>query len=192
MSFYDEWEKLDWGEQQAWLNSQTDADVERAIARCSRPGKREIADFAALISPAAEKYLLPMTELSQKLTRQRFGNTINMYLPLYLANLCANDCTYCGFSMSNKIKRKVLSLSEIDAECQVIRNMGFKSLLLVTGEHERKSGMDYFREVFPVIRPYVSYLMMEVQPLATDEYRELVGMGLDGVMVYQGTSYNFV
>ena len=128
-----------------------------------------------------------MTELSQKLTRQRFGNTINMYLPLYLANLCANDCAYCGFSMSNKIKRKVLSLEEIDRECQVIRDMGFKSLLLVTGEHERKSGMEYFREVFPVVKPYVSYLMMEVQPLATEEYRELVSMGLDGVMVYQET-----
>ena len=36
-------------------------------------------------------------------------------------------------SMSNKIKRKVLSLEEIDRECQVIRQMGFKSLLLVTG-----------------------------------------------------------
>lgn len=187
MSFYDEWAKLDWGEQQAWVLAQTEADVERALARLARTGKRELADFAALISPAAEKYLLPMTELSQKLTRQRFGNTINMYLPLYLANLCANDCTYCGFSMSNKIKRKVLSLEEIDRECQVIRQMGFKSLLLVTGEHERKSGMDYFRQVFPVIKPYVSYLMMEVQPLSTDDYRELVSMGLDGVMVYQET-----
>lgn len=187
MSFYDEWEKLDWGEQQAWILSQTEADVERALARCSRTGKREISDFVALISPAAEKYLPQMTELSQKLTRKRFGNTINMYLPLYLANLCANDCTYCGFSMSNKIKRKVLSLDEIDAECKVIRDMGFKSLLLVTGEHERKSGMDYFREVFPIIRPNVSYLMMEVQPLSTEEYVELVDMGLDGVMVYQET-----
>lgn len=187
MSFYDEWETLNWEAQKQWVSQQTAADVERALARCARPGKRDIADFVALISPAAESYLLAMTELSQQLTRQRFGNTINMYLPLYLANLCANDCAYCGFSMSNKIKRKVLSLEEIDRECQVIRDMGFKSLLLVTGEHERKSGMEYFREVFPVVKPYVSYLMMEVQPLATEEYRELVSMGLDGVMVYQET-----
>ena len=64
---------------------------------------------------------------------------------------------------------------------------GYKTLLLVTGEHERKSGMDYFREILPVVKPYVAYLMMEVQPLATEEYRELVGLGLDGVMVYQET-----
>lgn len=187
MSFYGVWASLDWGEQQAWIASQTDADVERALVRCAKPGKRDIADFVALISPAAEKYVVQMTELSQKLTQQRFGNTIGMYLPLYLANLCANDCTYCGFSMSNKIKRKVLSSEEIEAECRVIRDMGFKSLLLVTGEHEKKSGMGYFRKVFPVIRPYVSYLMMEVQPLSLEEYQELVSIGLDGVMVYQET-----
>ncbi|ODP80189.1 hypothetical protein A9502_30475 [Klebsiella pneumoniae] len=35
-----------------------------------------------------------------------FGNTVSFYVPLYLSNLCANDCTYCGFSMSNRIKRK--------------------------------------------------------------------------------------
>jgi len=67
MSFYDEWAKLDWGEQQAWVLAQTDADVERALARLARSGKRELAAFAALISPAAEKYLLPMTELSTPL-----------------------------------------------------------------------------------------------------------------------------
>jgi 2-iminoacetate synthase len=51
----------------------------------------------ALISPAAEA-LPQMAELAERLTRQRFGNTIGFYVPLYLSNLCANDCTYCGFS----------------------------------------------------------------------------------------------
>ena len=150
-------------------------------------GKRVLADFAALISPAAEKYLLPMTELSQQLTRQRFGNTISMYLPLYLSNLCANDCVYCGFSAKNKIKRKTLSVDEIERECQAIRQLGFTSLLLVTGEHERRTGMDYFRQVLPLIKPHAPFLMMEVQPLSADDYRELATLGLDGVMVYQET-----
>lgn len=48
MSFYDEWAKLDWGEQQAWVLTQTDADVERALARLARTGKRELADFARI------------------------------------------------------------------------------------------------------------------------------------------------
>ncbi len=52
---------------------------------------------------------------------------------------------------------------------------------------QSKVGMDYFRHTFPIIRPYFSSLMMEVQPLSTDEYKELKTLGLDGVMVYQET-----
>ena len=47
--------------------------------------------------------------------------------------------------------------------------------------------MDYFRETFPLIRDYFSTMMMEVQPMATEEYAELRTLGLDGVMVYQET-----
>ena len=34
-----------------------------------------------------------MAAEAERLTRQRFGNTIGFYVPLYLSNLCANDCT---------------------------------------------------------------------------------------------------
>ncbi|WP_409411801.1 radical SAM protein, partial [Escherichia coli] len=93
--------------------------------------------------PAASAYLEPMAQRAQRLTRQRFGNTVSFYVPLYLSNLCANDCTYCGFSMSNRIKRKTLDEHEIARECAAIREMGFEHLLLVTGEHQGKVGMDY-------------------------------------------------
>jgi 2-iminoacetate synthase len=69
---------------------------------------------------------------------------VSFYVPLYLSNLCANDCTYCGFSMSNRIKRKTLDENEIQRECAAIRELGFEHLLLVTGEHQAKVGMDYF------------------------------------------------
>ena len=181
MSFYDYWQKLDWSQLQSQIAACTAADVARAL-QATRPS---LSDFAALISEAAVPYLAIMAERAQQLTRQRFGQGVSMYLPLYLTNLCANDCSYCGFSMSNKLKRKVLTEAEAVAECEVIRQMGYESLLLVTGEHESKGGMEYFRRMLPVVRPYAAYLMMEVQPLATAEYRELIGLGLDAVMVYQ-------
>jgi tyrosine lyase ThiH len=146
----------------------------------------------ALLSPAADAFLEPMAQRAQRLTRQRFGNTVSFYVPLYLSNLCANDCTYCGFSMSNRIKRKTLDEAEILRECDAIRAMGFEHLLLVTGEHQGKVGMDYFRRHFPAIRRRFSSLQMEVQPLAQEEYAELKSLGLDGVMVYQETYHEAV
>ncbi|WP_427834065.1 2-iminoacetate synthase ThiH [Actinobacillus pleuropneumoniae] len=183
--FSDYWQMLDWGHLALSLRAKTSADVENAL----QSSNRDLNDFMALISPATEAYLEPMAQLAQQLTRQRFGNTVGFYLPLYLSNVCTNDCTYCGFSMSNRIKRKVLDEQEILNEIKAIKSMGYEHLLLVTGEHETKVGMAYFREKLKLIRPHFSALLMEVQPLQSEEYAELKTLGLDGVLVYQET-YN--
>lgn len=183
MSFVDVWQQLNWDEIRLSIYSKRAEDVERAL----RKPKRDLEDFKALISPAAAPYLEQMAQQSATLTRKRFGHTVSFYVPLYLSNLCANACTYCGFSMENRIKRRTLDVAEIQRECDAIKAMQFDSLLLVTGEHERKVGMDYFREALPVIKQQFSYLAMEVQPLDQHEYAELKTLGLDAVMVYQET-----
>jgi 2-iminoacetate synthase len=182
-TFTERWRQLDWDDIRLKIHSKTTADVEHALA--ARQFTRD--HFMALLSPAADAYLEPLAQRAQQLTRQRFGNTVSFYVPLYLSNLCANDCTYCGFSMSNHIKRKTLDSQEISRECQAISAMGFEHLLLVTGEHQTKVGMDYFRRHLPDIRHRFSSMQMEVQPLSQAEYAELKTLGLDGVMVYQET-----
>ncbi|HCE3288492.1 2-iminoacetate synthase ThiH [Vibrio parahaemolyticus] len=183
MSFYDRFQQLDWDDISMSIYAKTAQDVERALAK----PKRDLEDFKALISPAAELYLEQMAKLSYSLTRKRFGNTMSLYIPLYLSNLCANACTYCGFSMENRIKRRTLNRDEVEAEIDAIKRMKFDSVLLVTGEHETKVGMKYFREMVPIIKQRFNYLVMEVQPLDQDEYAELKTLGLDAVMVYQET-----
>ncbi|ELB2920101.1 2-iminoacetate synthase ThiH [Vibrio parahaemolyticus] len=183
MSFYDRFQQLDWDDISMSIYAKKAQDVERALAK----PKRDLEDFKALISPAAEPYLEQMAKLSYSLTRKRFGNTMSLYIPLYLSNLCANACTYCGFSMENRIKRRTLNRDEVEAEIDAIKRMKFDSVLLVTGEHETKVGMKYFREMVPIIKQRFNYLAMEVQPLDQDEYAELKTLGLDAVMVYQET-----
>ncbi len=183
LDFADRWRELEWDHVGMSIRAKTARDVERALAN----PRRTLQDFMALISPAAEPFLPRMAELAERLTRQRFGNTVGFYVPLYLSNLCANDCSYCGFSMSNRLKRKTLNAEEIERECLALKARGFDSVLLVTGEHETKVGMDYFREHLPRIRRHFSTLAMEVQPLSQAEYAELKTLGLDAVMVYQET-----
>lgn len=182
-SFVSQWQQLEWDEIRMQIHSKTAADVERAL-NAAKVGRE---DLMALLSPAAQAFLEPLAQKAQRLTRQRFGHAVNLFVPLYLSNLCANDCTYCGFSMSNRIKRKTLDGNEIARECDAIRKMGFDNLLLVTGEHQSKVGMAYFREHLPAVRQHFSSVMMEVQPMSEAEYAELKVLGLDGVLVYQET-----
>ncbi|SKA69525.1 2-iminoacetate synthase ThiH [Succinivibrio dextrinosolvens] len=185
MSFYDVIEKIDIDKFINLVDSQKDTDVEKALSKKEPLG---VDDFAALISENARKhYLKDMVNISTQLTRRRFGRCVNMYLPLYLTNLCSNKCVYCGFSVMNKFKRVVLNLSQIDEECQAISKMGYKNILLVSGESERRAGIDYFKQVLPVVKKYATYLQMEVQPLSVDDYVQLKELGLDAVSVYQET-----
>lgn len=185
MSFVEQFKQLNWHDISMSIYAKTAQDVEVAL---SKP-KRNLEDFKALISPAAEPYLEQMAQLSYSATRNRFGNTMSLYIPLYLSNLCANACTYCGFSMENRIKRRTLNKQEVEDEVKAIKQMKFDSVLLVTGEHETKVGMNYFREMVPLIKQQFNYLAMEVQPLNQQDYAELKTLGLDAVMVYQET-YN--
>lgn len=177
------WQQLDWTYIAKSINSKTPDDIEHAL---NTPAVN-LDDFMALISPAASAYLEPLARRAQRITRQRFGNIVHFYVPLYLSNLCANHCTYCGFSIGNKIKRKLLDTQEAIEECKAIKALGFENLLLVTGEQSKKAGMPYFREIIPLIRPHFSSLMLEVQPLDQHEYAELRALGVDSVFIYQET-----
>jgi len=58
-------------------------------------------DFASLLSPAAGDFLEQMAHRALQETRKHFGNLINLFTPLYLANHCENHCVYCGFNCYN-------------------------------------------------------------------------------------------
>lgn len=146
-------------------------------------------DFAALVSPAADKYLGEMASKSYATTRRRFGNVMQLYVPLYLANICQNHCVYCGFNCTNKIHRAILTPEEIHAEAQAIKRDPFQHILLVTGEAPRSSSVQYLADSMKIMQRYFEQISIEVQPLDTDEYRLLKDYGLHAVYVYQET-YN--
>lgn len=175
---------LDWQATGQRISAKTEQDVRRALAK----PRLQYEDFMALVSPAAEPFLPEIVAKSQQLTRQRFGHGMGVFAPLYLSNTCANECSYCGFSMSNPIKRLTLSETNVSDEVKALKAKGFDNLLLVTGETSKVS-MPYFKKMLPLITPHFSHLSMEVQPLTVTDYKELRQFGLDAVLVYQET-YN--
>ncbi len=183
MSFLRFFNQINQDELALSIHSKTVLDVESAL-QSNRPSYEQ---FLALISPAGEPYLETMAQKSSQLTRQRFGNTVQLFIPLYLSNKCSNICTYCGFSLGNKIRRKTLSINELDREVLAIKKMGFDHILLVTGEAPGTVGVSYIGSVIERLRPYFSHISIEVQPLEQEDYQALMDIGLDAVLVYQET-----
>ncbi len=182
-SFKDIFDQYNWDETLSSILTKTEDDVKRAL----QSQKRGLEDFKALISPAARPYLETMAQMSSAITKKRFGNTIQMYAPMYLSNECQNICTYCGFSMTNKIPRRTLTDAEIIKEVDFLKSKGYNHILLVTGEANKTVGVDYINKAIQLIQSKFANITIEVQPLDQLEYEQLIESGLYAVLVYQET-----
>jgi 2-iminoacetate synthase len=111
---------------------------------------------------------------------------------MYLSNECNNICTYCGFSFDNKIRRKTLTDDEIKKEVEFLKEKGFNHILLVTGEANHTVHMSYFKHALELMRNDFANISMEVQPLDTEEYRQLHEAGVYSILVYQETYHQDV
>ncbi len=177
--------EYNWDNIQSSIYNKTAQDVEAALSRHRQLG---VEDFMALISPAAVPFLERIAVLSRKYTQQRFGKTIQFYVPLYLTNSCMNHCVYCGFNHTNPIKRIILTDEQILKEVEAIKKTGdFQHILLVTGENPREAGFDYLENAIRLLKPYFSSISIEVQPMQEVEYQRLADVGVIAVYCYQET-----
>jgi len=163
----------------------TEDEVKWALSR--KPGYYVLDRLLILISPAAENFIEQMAQIAHQLTLQRFGRAVRLYAPMYLSNLCVNDCVYCGFNKSHKFPRIRLTIEQALAEAETIAKEGFKDLLLVSSEDKNFITVDYLVELASKLRPKFSSLSVEIYQMSADEYAKLFAAGIEGVTLYQET-----
>lgn len=185
MSFTEILKDYPWETVHSLIYNSTENDVIRAL----RQDKPSVTDFATLLSPAAEPHIEEMAQEANRITVQRFGKTIKMYMPLYLSNECSNSCIYCGFNRINEIPRVTLTDEEIRKEAEMIAQTGVRHILLVTGEAPKLINLDYLKNAVTICKEYFSSIAIEIYPLDEAGYAELYDVGVDTLTIYQET-YN--
>ena len=147
------------------------------------------ADFLTLLSPAAGECLEALARKAHDLTLRYFGRAVNIFTPLYISDVCTNQCRYCGFNAKNKQPRRHLSVEEAYAEAKSIAEMGFQHILLLTGDAPKLSSPEYIASVARRIKPLFASVGVEVYSLTVEEYSLLVEAGVDSMTMFQET-YN--
>ncbi|NBV87012.1 MAG: 2-iminoacetate synthase ThiH [Verrucomicrobia bacterium] len=143
--------------------------------------------FFSMLEPVADARLEAMAQEAALLTRRNFGRAVRLFAPLYLSNECINSCTYCGFSRENAILRVTLEIQQVLQEARHLKSEGFRSLLLVAGEHPKFVSNDYLERCVKAVAAEVPSVALEVAPLDVEEYRPLVAAGAEALLVYQET-----
>lgn len=185
MSFYDVIEKYRGFDFKGYFENVTRDDVERSI----KSNNLTEEDLLNILSPRAEEFLEEMAQKARDYTLKYSGRTILLYTPMYISNYCVNKCAYCGYNIENKIKRKKLTLEEVRNEGKAISDEGFKHLLLLTGESEYHSPVNYIADSVRELKENFPSISIEVYPMTTEGYKEVVDAGVEGLTVYQET-YN--
>jgi len=124
-----------------------------------------------------------------------YGSRIVLFAPLYISNLCSNECLYCAFRRANQaLERKALSREEIQREIEAIIAQGHKRVLLVAGEKAGAPyGLDYVidsvRAIYETKAGHgeVRRVNVNIAPLTVDEFRRLKEERIGTYQLFQET-----
>lgn len=155
-------------------------------------------ETACLLNVTDPELLTEMRQAAAAVKKKVYDNRIVTFAPLYVSNLCVNDCVYCGFRCSNHAEsRRILSQDEIRREVEVLAGqIGHKRLIVVFGEHP-KSGVDYIAETLRTIYDVkvktrrgwgqIRRCNVNAAPLQIEELRVLNDAGIGTFQVFQET-----
>jgi len=183
MSFMEVLERYQNFDANTFFTSVTETDINRVLSQ----SKLSPMDYLTLLSPLAEKHLEEMAQKAHRLTVQHFGNTMQLFTPMYVSNHCVNHCRYCSFNTNNNLHREKLSLDKVAEEAEVIASTGLKHILLLTGESRYHTPISYIRNCVDILKNYFSSIGIEIYPLNKDEYCTLADSGVDSLTMFQET-----
>jgi len=160
-----------------------------------------LEETAALLNVKDDNLWRKMKEKALEVKKKVYDNRIVTFAPLYMSNLCVNNCLYCGFRKDNfSVKRRKLTLEEVAKETEVLAGqIGHKRLIVVYGEHPAtdvnyiKSTIDKIYQVKVKTKNgygQIRRVNVNAAPLSIEALQELHNIGIGTYQVFQETYHH--
>jgi len=155
-------------------------------------------DAAVLLQVEDEGLLEEILAAASEVKREIYGNRLVLFAPLYISNYCSNNCLYCGFRRDNKdLIRRSLTMDEIADEVRAIEREGHKRILMLCGEHPKKSSLDYFIEAIETAYATttekggeIRRINVEIAPLSVEDFTRLKAAKIGTYVLFQETYHH--
>lgn len=153
-----------------------------------------LEDVAVLMAVHSQDLLDELFHTAKSVKEEIYGNRIVLFAPLYISNLCSNECLYCAFRRSNKeVIRRALNPDEIRQETKILLRQGHKRVLMVAGEAYPGSGIDYVLESIDAIYgaeengSRIRRVNVNLAPLSVEDFRRLKERNIGTFQLFQET-----
>ena len=175
--------------------------VREILAKSMTAEALSLDDTATLLNVEDPALFAEMAETATAVKKKVYDNRIVTFAPLYLSNLCVNNCLYCGFRADNTDqRRRRLTLDEVREETKVLAGeIGHKRLIVVYGEHP-ESSTAYIAETIEAIygvnvktrrgTGQIRRVNVNAAPLPIEDLRVLKQVGIGTFQVFQETYHH--
>ncbi|MHC4772340.1 MAG: [FeFe] hydrogenase H-cluster radical SAM maturase HydG [Planctomycetota bacterium] len=181
-----------------WLRDTHDpaspAAIRDIISKAKELKGLDAEDIAKLASIRDPELLGELFQAAKEIKEVIYGNRMVIFSPLYISNLCQNECLYCAFRAKNKaVKRRALSRDEVQQETKILINQGHKRVLLVAGESYPRQGFQYVLDSIAAVyetkvgNGEIRRVNINVAPLDVDEFRQLKAAEIGTYQLFQET-----
>lgn len=156
----------------------------------------DMGDVAALCGIATPELAEELFTAAREVKEEIYGRRMVLFAPLYISNVCGNDCTYCAFRSANKgLKRTALDMEHIRNDVRELVKQGHKRLLMVAGEgySASRGGFGYVleavRAVYEVTESHghIRRLNVNLAPLTVEEFKALKQAEIGTYQLFQET-----
>ncbi len=118
-------------------------------------------------------------EKADKVRRENVGDEVHLRGLIEFSNICKRQCEYCGLRSENKkLERYRLSKDDILKCAKNAVNLGYKTLVLQSGEDDFFS-VDILCEIIREIKKLDVAITLSIGEKTFDEYREMKNAGAD-------------
>ena len=175
-------------------NTPSDSELNDILNKARQLKGLNLEDVAKLLCVEDEASIGKILDTAHYCKEEIYGKRLVLFAPIYTGNACVNNCVYCGFRRDNKaLKRKILTLDEIENETLHLLRMGHKRALLICGESPRNDA-DYMVEA--IRRTYaakdekgstIRRINVELAPMSVEDFAKLKAERIGTYVCFQET-----
>jgi 2-iminoacetate synthase len=166
----------------------------REVIQASLDKKRlSLEETAVLINTEDPELIEEIKEGARALKQKVYGERIVLFAPLYVGDLCTNNCQYCGFRSENKdMKRITLTHQDLVNETMALIDQGHKRLILVYGEHPKYSA-EFIAETVRIVynvkhdNGEIRRVNINAAPFDIQGFRIIKDAGIGTFQIFQET-----
>ena len=179
------------------MDSGNTTDKSRAmevVAKALECNGLDLEELAIVLQTQDEDVISAIYEAALYVKKANYGRRMVFFAPLYVSNVCANNCLYCGFRRDNTgLVRRVLNMEEVNREVEILLAEGHKRILLVAGEHPTRSGIDYIEQAVAAVydakigNASIRRVNVNCAPLSVEDFKRLKACRIGTYQCFQET-----